>query len=123
MTCPPLHSDIAMSLVYSTDKGRICPDCRQPQAACRCRRAAPAPATGAVRIQRQTHGRAGKVVTVISGLPLGAEALQELAKALKRRCGGGGAVKDGNIEIQGDHRALLQAELEQRGYKVKLSGG
>ena len=114
-----------MSLVYSTDKGRLCPHCGQPQKACACKQqSAVAPAgDGIVRIQRQTQGRAGKAVTVISGLPLAGEALKELAKTLKQRCGSGGAIKGGAIEIQGDHRELLQAELQQRGYTVKLSGG
>lgn len=112
-----------MSLVYSTDKGRICPDCRQPVAQCRCRSAAAPAGGGIARIQRQVQGRGGKTVTVISGLALDAPALKALAKALKQRCGSGGAVKDGAIEVQGDHRELLKAELEQRGYRVKLSGG
>lgn len=113
-----------MSLVYSTDKGRICPDCRQPAGACSCGAPAAAPAgDGSVRLQRQSQGRGGKTVTVISGVPLAADALQQLAKTLKQRCGSGGAVKDGAIEIQGDHRALLKVELERRGYTVKISGG
>ncbi len=115
-----------MSLVYSTDKGRLCPDCRQPQANCQCKsgRARPAPAgDGIARIQRQTGGRGGKTVTVVSGLPLELPALQALGKELKQRCGSGGAVKDFTLEIQGDHRELLKAELEKRGFKVKLAGG
>lgn len=113
-----------MALVYSTDKGRLCPDCRQPPPQCRCRCAgAPPPGDGTVRIQRQIAGRGGKAVSVISGLGLDQAALKELAKALKQRCGGGGAVKDFAIEIQGDHRDLLKAELERRGFRVKLSGG
>lgn len=113
-----------MSLVYSTDKGRLCPDCQQPTAACRCRTAKPAPAgDGIVRIQRQTGGRGGKTVTVITGVPLAEPELKALAKTLKQRCGTGGAVKEGTIEIQGDHRTLLQQELSQRGWTVKLSGG
>lgn len=119
-----LHSDDAMSLVYSTDQGRLCPQCRQPIKACVCKKTAARPAgDGIVRLQRQTQGRAGKAVTVISGVPLADAALKELAKALKQRCGCGGSVKDGAIEIQGDHRALLKSELEARGYTVKLSGG
>jgi translation initiation factor 1 len=112
-----------MSLVYSTDKGRTCPHCRQPIKDCTCKQTAVPAGDGIVRIQRQTQGRAGKAVTVINGLPLAGDALKELAKILKQRCGSGGAVKDGAIEIQGDHRVLLQTELQQRGYKVKLSGG
>lgn len=113
-----------MALVYSTDKGRLCPDCKQPKEACRCKAAgAPPPGDGFARIQRQIAGRGGKTVTVISGLGLDQPALKELAKALKQRCGGGGAVRDFTIEIQGDHRDLLRAELEKRGFRVKLSGG
>jgi len=113
-----------MGLVYSTDKGRLCPECRQPPAQCRCRQAkAPPAGDGIARIQRQTGGRGGKTVTVISGLPLDLPALQELGKVLKQRCGSGGAIKDFTIEIQGDHRELLKAELERRGFKVKLAGG
>jgi translation initiation factor 1 len=114
-----------MTLVYSTDKGRLCPTCHQPIAACTCKEnAQPAIATdGIVRLQRQTQGRAGKAVVVISGLPLAADAIKELAKTLKQRCGCGGAVKGDSIEIQGDHRDTLKLELERLGYKVKFAGG
>jgi translation initiation factor 1 len=115
-----------MSLVYSTDKGRLCPSCQQPLATCICTKneksAAPA-SDGTVRLQRQTQGRAGKAVVVITGLPLAADAIKELAKILKQRCGCGGAVKGNTIEIQGDHRATLKTELEKLGYTVKLAGG
>lgn len=76
-----------------------------------------------MRIRRETQGRGGKTVTTISGLGLASDALRDLASDLKRRCGTGGAVKDWVIEIQGDHREAIVAELEQRGYKVKLAGG
>lgn len=116
-----------MTLVYSTDKGRLCPTCKQPIAACNCKKNASSlntsPTDGIVRLQRQTQGRAGKAVVVISGLPLAADAIKELAKALKQRCGCGGSVKGDTIEIQGDHRETLKAELERLGYKVKLAGG
>ncbi len=114
-----------MALIYSTDKGRHCPDCGAPRAACSCKQksAASRPGDGIVRLQRQTSGRAGKAVIVITGLALEPAALKNLAKDLKQRCGCGGAVKDDTIEIQGDHRAALQTTLEQLGYKVKLSGG
>lgn len=113
-----------MALVYSTDQGRLCPDCKQPQDSCRCKAAGAPPAgDGFVRIKRLVAGRGGKTVSLISGLGLDQAALKELAKALKQRCGGGGAVKAFDIEIQGDHRELLKAELEKRGFKVKLSGG
>ena len=112
------------SLVYSSELGRICPDCGKPVAGCVCRRAAARPAVdGIVRVQRESKGRGGKTVTVISGVPLDAGALTALAGELKRRCGTGGTVKDGVIEIQGDHRELLLVELEKRGYRAKRAGG
>ncbi|MDX1734053.1 MAG: translation initiation factor Sui1 [Halioglobus sp.] len=111
-------------LVYSTEHGRLCPQCQRPAAQCVCGRDRPAATgDGVVRIQRQTKGRGGKAVTVVSGLPLAGPELQALAKELKKKCGVGGAVKDDSIEIQGDQRTLLQEELSRRGYRVKLAGG
>ncbi len=111
-------------LVYSTAHGRMCPDCRQPIAECRCKHARPAPKTdGIVRLQRETKGRAGKGVTVITGIPLSGAELDQLAKQLKQRCGTGGTVKNGVIEIQGDQRDLLLTELTKFGWVVKKSGG
>jgi translation initiation factor 1 len=81
------------------------------------------PAAASVRVGRETKGRAGKGVTVITGLPLRADELETLASQLKRRCGSGGTVKDGTIEIQGDHRDQLITELVRRGYSAKRSGG
>ena len=78
---------------------------------------------GRVRVERQTKGRKGKGVSLITGLPLGAEELKALATELKRACGCGGTVRDGTIEIQGDNRDLLVAELNKRGYEAKKSGG
>jgi translation initiation factor 1 len=78
---------------------------------------------GIVRLRRETKGRGGKAVTVISGLPLAGSEMKAMAKALKQRCGVGGSIKADEIEIQGDQRAILQAELEKRGFTVKLSGG
>ncbi len=78
---------------------------------------------GVVRLRRETKGRGGKAVTTISGIPLSGAELKTLAKALKQKCGVGGAIKEGNIEIQGDQRDTLQAELEKRGYQVKQAGG
>ncbi len=87
----------------------------------------PAPAAKAgpakVRVGREVSGRGGKGVSVVSGLPLVGEALEELATRLKKTCGAGGAVKDGTIEIQGDHRDRLVAELTKLGYDAKRSGG
>jgi translation initiation factor 1 len=76
-----------------------------------------------VRVGREVSGRSGKGVAVISGLPLGADALEELATRLKKLCGAGGGVRDGAIEIQGDHRDRLVAELIKLGYDAKRSGG
>ncbi|MBA2780638.1 translation initiation factor Sui1 [Billgrantia kenyensis] len=120
--------DQLRGLVYSTEHGDICPGCRQPQAACRCTELAEQQRIealdGIVRIRRETSGRKGKGVTTLSGLPLASAELKALAKTLKKRCGTGGSVTDeGVIEIQGDHRELLKAELERRGYTVKLAGG
>lgn len=110
--------------MYSTEHGRMCPACRQPQDACQCSRLQAAPAgDGVVRIRCETKGRKGKGVTVITGVPLAADALAVLAKSLRQRCGSGGTVKDGAIEIQGDHVALLLPLLQQQGWIVKKSGG
>ena len=115
-------------LVYTTGPGRLCPECARPVADCRCRRSKPAQAIapkgdGVVRVGRQTQGRKGKGVTVITGLPLAGAALDELATRLKKRCGSGGTVHEGVIEIQGDHRDTLVTELGRLGYSVKRSGG
>lgn len=107
------------TLVYSTETGRIRQDNKKPQAA----PPAKPPADGVVRLRRETKGRGGGTVIVISGVPLAGEALKELAGALKKRCGCGGTVRDGVIEIQGDHRDTLLKELEARGLRVKLAGG
>jgi translation initiation factor 1 len=81
------------------------------------------PAPARVRVGREVAGRAGKGVSVISGLPLAPADLEALASRLKRLCGAGGAVRDGVIEIQGDHRDRLVAELCRLGYEAKRSGG
>lgn len=112
-------------LVYSSQHGRMCPACGRPAASCACRKkGAAAPAgSGVVRVGRETKGRKGKGVTVVTGVPLGADALAALGSELKRLCGSGGTVRDGVIEVQGDHRDLLVAELSKRGWTVKRSGG
>lgn len=110
--------------VYSTDLGRLCPDCGMIKSACSCRRVVTAAGSGTnIRVGRETKGRKGKGVTVISGLPLTGVALDALASQLKKRCGCGGTVKDGKIEIQGDQRGLLLQELERLGYVAKRCGG
>ena len=112
------------SLVYSTDTGRMCPGCRQPVASCTCRKAAAAPqGDGVVRVFLQTKGRGGKSVTLVKGLALGAEALAELGKQLRAACGAGGTVKDGVVEVQGDHVDTLLAALHKLGHSGKRAGG
>ncbi len=101
-------------LVYSTDSGRI----KEPAAP-----VARGKGDGIVRIMRQTSGRKGKGVCLITGLDLDDQALAALAAELKKKCGCGGAVKQGVIEIQGDKRELLQQLLTAKGFKVKLAGG
>ncbi len=110
--------------VYSSDGGRACPECGHPVGDCRCgqKKNGP-PADGTVRVGRETKGRKGKGVTVVTGVPLEGADLAALAKQLKNRCGAGGTVKNGIIEIQGDHRDRVVAELQQRGWTVKKSGG
>lgn len=125
-----LKSKSSSALVYSTESGRICSDCSQPVAQCLCAAnkkalaaAGAASADGIVRVQRETKGRGGKSMTLVRGLGLEADALSVLAKQLKAACGSGGTVKDGVIEVQGDHVATLLAALEKRGYRVKRVGG
>jgi len=112
------------SLVYSTDSGRMCPGCRQPVAACRCgQTAVPATGDGVLRISREKAGRGGKTVTVVRGALLDAAGLAALGKRLKAASGSGGTVKDGVIEIQGDHADRLAIYLAQDGFAVKRAGG
>ncbi|MBP2673857.1 MAG: translation initiation factor [Deltaproteobacteria bacterium] len=111
-------------LVYSTDRGLVCPKCRLPVAKCSCRRESPPPkGDGIVRVRRETRGHGGKTVTAAEGIPLGGEALRELCSDLKRLCGTGGTVKDGVVQIQGDHREKILSELSRRGFTVKAAGG
>ena len=120
-------------LVYSSEHGRICPACGKTESRCRCRgrsartrlaakaaEEAEKASDGIVRVGRSTKGRKGKTVSLVTGVPSADQSA--LAGELKRRCGTGGALKDGVIEIQGDHRDVLVEELEKRGYTVKRSG-
>jgi len=110
-------------LVYSTDHGRMCPDCRQPQAQCVCKAASVPAGDGIVRVSRETKGRGGKAVTLVKGVALGADALAELGKKLKAACGSGGTVKEGVIEVQGDHVERVMETLKKLGHTVKRAGG
>jgi translation initiation factor 1 len=111
-------------LVYSTEQGKMCPRCGRTSADCDCRRTARVPSgDGVVRVGRETKGRKGKGVTVVTGVPLPPAELKGLGRRLKQLCGSGGTVKNGVIEIQGDHRERLAAELKRRGYTVKGAGG
>ena len=103
-------------LVYSSKEGRIASK-KDPEPPRRPR------GDGIVRVRREVKGRRGKTVTTIEGVPLPDDDLRELGSELKRRCGTGGSVKDGVIEIQGDHRDTLITELAGRGYTVKRAGG
>jgi translation initiation factor 1 len=104
------------TLVYSTETGRIKPGGAGSKPASQ-------QSDGIVRLRREVKGRGGGTVIVISGIPLSASEIKELSGALKKKCGCGGTVKEGIIEIQGDHRETLLAELQARGFKVKLAGG
>ncbi|MGY8775659.1 MAG: stress response translation initiation inhibitor YciH [Spongiibacter sp.] len=116
-------------LVYSTDQGRLCPECSQPQSQCRCKTlekqsdAEARRGDGIVRIFRETKGRKGKGVSLVKGLDLDDAALKKLGKELKQKLSIGGAVKDGCLEFQGDQRSALKTLLEAKGYTVKLAGG
>ena len=110
--------------VYSTEHGRMCTKCGRSAADCGCRDAAHKPrGDGIVRVSRETKGRKGKGVIVITGVPLPPSELKALGRQLKQACGSGGTVKNGTIEIQGDHRDGLVIELKKRGYTVKRAGG
>ena len=103
-------------LVYSTESGDVRTGSEKKQQTT-------VPQDGIIRLMRQTKGRKGKGVTLITGVPLADKDLKRLAKSLKQKCGCGGAVKNGIIEIQGDHRENLEKELVDLGYKVKRAGG
>ena len=126
-------------LVYSTDRGRTCPGCGHPVKQCCCSKennrqqgdceVHPAghsfqyPPEGYIRVSRQTKGRKGSGVCLITGLDLGEAELKKLAKQLKKKCGSGGTVKNGVIEIQGNQRDILVEALTKLGFKAKLAGG
>jgi len=123
-------------VVYDSDLGILCPVCGKPSKGCRCqRRPASVPtnqppqqrqpdkADGILRVSRDRGHRRGKTVTIITGVSGGPGVIDELAGSLKRLCGSGGTVKDGVIEVQGDHREQVLAKLLVMGFKAKLAGG
>ena len=115
---------MAARIIYSTGIGSLCPNCRRAVKNCVCPKGAPGAAKpGAVRVGREVKGRAGKGVTIVTGLPLDPADIDALATRLKKRCGSGGTVRDGIIEIQGDHRDVVVAELTKLGWPAKKSGG
>lgn len=112
-------------VVYTTEDGAVCPECKRPKSKCSCaeNRKLAVRGDGNIRVRRETNGRGGKTVSTISGLPLNQGELGTLLKDLKRLCGAGGSVKDGVIELQGDHCDLLLRELGKRGFRAKRAGG
>jgi translation initiation factor 1 len=118
-----MKSSSSSGLVYSTESGRMCPGCRQPVSACACKAAPAIKGDGVVRVSRNTKGRGGKTVTLVKGLALDAAALALLGKQLRTACGSGGTVKDGVIEIQGDHCELFMEARRKHGHDPKRAGG
>jgi translation initiation factor 1 len=112
-------------IVYSTGIGERCPNCLRAIRECVCKKGTPGKTSsdGIVRVSRETQGRKGKGVTVISGLAVAATDLEKLATELKKKCGSGGSVENGRIEIQGDHRDRIVEELNRRGWQTKRAGG
>jgi translation initiation factor 1 len=111
-------------IVYSTGVGSLCPNCRRAVRDCVCPKGAPGAAkSGPIVVGRETKGRAGKGVTTVTGLPLSPAEIEVLATRLKKRCGSGGTVRGGVIEIQGDHRDVIVGELATQGWTAKKSGG
>lgn len=111
--------------VYSTERGALCPDCSKSKVSCSCkeREHQKVQGDGNVKVRRETKGRGGKTVTTISGLALNRNELKAMLSALKRLVGGGGAEKDGVLELQGDHCDVVIAELAARGIRAKRAGG
>ena len=115
---------MAAPIIYSTGVGSLCPNCLRPVRECVCPKGAPGAAKpAAVRVGREVKGRAGKGVTTVTGLPMTLSDIESLAAKLKKRCGSGGTVRDGVIEVQGDHRDVIVAELIKLGWPAKKSGG
>ncbi len=112
-------------LVYSTELGKICPSCGKPVLKCICKKNKKIQQNndGIIRVSRETKGRKGKGMTIIKGIPLPEDDLFVLSKKLKQKCGAGGTLKDGVIEIQGEHRDTIVEELKKLGFNVKRTGG
>ena len=115
-------------LVYSTEKGSVCPDCGRPVKKCACKRIKSesqfdVESDGIIRIRREKKGRKGKTVTTISGFQGSVDDIKQIVSDLKNKCGTGGTIKDGIVIIQGDHREAIQAELKKRSFQVKVTGG
>jgi translation initiation factor 1 len=111
-------------VVFSTDRSheRACPRCGADP--CKCETVTSVrPGDQSPRVRRETKGRGGKTVTIVTELTLSDVDLQTLAKTLKQLCATGGTVKNGTIEIQGDHRDKIVAKLQSLGYKAKSAGG
>jgi translation initiation factor 1 len=116
--------DEDFGIVYSTEHGKMCAVCGKPVKKCVCSKKKSIPLNdGVVKVGRETSGRKGKGVTIITGVPLDHDGLLKLAKLFKQKCGCGGTVKNGVIEIQGDHRAVIVEALKILGYTVKRTGG
>ena len=112
-------------VVYSSGDGRVCPGCGHPVRSCACSRGKPdgPVGDGRVRVRREVSGRRGKAVTAVRGVALAGDDLRALAKELKKRCGAGGTVKDGVIEIQGDHVDAVVEALRALGHDARRAGG
>ena len=125
---PPMRSNSSSGgLVYSTESGRMCPTCRKAVTACICKvkphAASALKGDGVVRVSRETKGRGGKAVTLVRGVSLAAEPLAALGKRLRASCGAGGTLKDGVLEVQGDHCERVIELLRAEGFTVKRAGG
>jgi len=119
-----MTADNNKGIVFSTEHGRMCPDCDNPVDSCSCNSLIPQfSGDGIVRVSRQTKGRKGKGVTLITGVPLAGDDLKKLATELKQKCGTGGTVKNGVIEIQGEQRVRIIELLKDKPWQVKKSGG
>ena len=118
-----MKNSVQGRLVYSTETGRMCPSCRCALAQCACKASSVVLGDGKVRVSLQSKGRGGKSVTLVKGLALDSAALAVLGKQLRTACGSGGTVKDGVIEVQGDHCEAVMDALKKLGHQPKRAGG